>query len=225
MALAYRIAGMMRGLILFRALRIMLLAMAVVSPHVAAAHGSVTPDDDLCLIKIGYFKAHFKVYQPSSSGHEDYCEDLPGEGESIFVMEYEHSGLGSAPIDFRIIRNVTDRGVYTSLDDVRAIDDLDAVTVFHHPSAVQPDVFTIMHRFDSPGEFVGIVSVQGDAGRQFTAVFPFEVGYIDFGYWPLIVIAAIALQVNYLWMNGWFDRRRRERLRKRLKVVGGSAGG
>ena len=215
---------MMDGLNLARALPLLLLAMAVVAPREAAAHGSVTPDDDLCLIKIGYFKAHFKIYQPARSGHEDYCEDLPAEGESIFVMEYEHSGLDSVPIDFRIIRNVTDRGVFTNLDDVQAIEDLDAVPVFHQPPELQPDVFTVMHNFDSRGEYVGIVSVRNDNGREFTAVFPFEVGYIDFGYWPLIVLVGIALQLNYLWMNGWFDRWRRERVRKRLKVVGGTAG-
>lgn len=213
---------MIDGLKLLRALPIMLLAMAGVFPHAAAAHGSVTPDDDLCLIKIGYFKAHFKIYQPTTSGHEDYCEDLPAAGDSVFVMEYEHSGLGKAPIEFRIIRNVTERGIFTNLDDVNRIDDLDAVTVFHHPSAIQSDVFTAMHRFDSRGQFVGIVTVQGENGREHTAVFPFEVGFIDFGYWPLIVVVALALQINYLWMNGWFDRWRRERVRKRLTVVDGS---
>lgn len=213
---------MNEGLKSFRALPVLLLAIAGVFPHATAAHGSVTPDDDLCLIKIGYFKAHFKIYQPTSSGHEDYCEDLPDAGDSVFVMEYEHSGLGTAPIDFRIIRNVTDRGIFTNLDDVRRIDDLDAVTVFHHPSAIQTDVFTVMHRFDSTGEFVGIVTVLGDTGREYTAVFPFEVGFIDFGYWPLLVVVGLALQVNYLWMNGWFDRLRRKRVRRRLSVVDGS---
>lgn len=216
---------MIDGLNWFGCAPALLLALWAVHPEDAAAHGSVTPDDDLCLIKIGYFKAHFKIYQPSANGHDDYCEDLPDTGDSVFVMDYEHSGLGQAPIDFRIIENVTDRGEFTNLDDVQRIDDLAAVTVFHHPSAIQQDVFTVMHRFDAPGEFVGIVTVQGESGRIHTAVFPFQVGFTGLGYWPLIVIAAIALQLNYLWMNGWFERWRRTRLRKRLKVVGGSAGG
>ena len=75
-----------------------------------AAHGSVTPDADLCIIRIGFFRAHFKVYLPESHGHEDYCEDLPGIGNSVFVMEYEHDGLADVPIDFRIIGTRLGRG-------------------------------------------------------------------------------------------------------------------
>ena len=99
----------------------------------AAAHGSVTPDSDLCIIKIGYFKAHFKIYQPDTRRQKDYCEDLPDKGHSVFVMEYEHTGLGDVPIDFRIIENVTGKRFFANLDDIEQIDDLDSVTVFHHP--------------------------------------------------------------------------------------------
>jgi hypothetical protein len=55
-------------------------------PLPASAHGSVTPDADLCLIRIGFFRAHFKVYLPETRGHDDFCEDLPDIGSSIFVM-------------------------------------------------------------------------------------------------------------------------------------------
>jgi len=167
------------------------------------AHGSVTPDADLCIIRIGYFRAHFKVYLPESRGHQEFCEDLPGTGNSVFVMEYEHDGLATTPIDFRIIRNVTGKGRFTSLDDIAAIDDLGAVTVFHHAAAVQPDVFTVAHRFDQAGRFVGIVTVtRPDGGGVYRAVFPFEAGRTGFGYWPWFIAAGVLLQVNYLWMSG-----------------------
>ena len=191
----------------------LIIAIAVIgnlsSPQASLAHGSVTPDEDLCIIQIGYYRAHFKIYLPLRKGHEEYCEDLPGTGESVFVMEYEHSGLGDVPVDFRIIRNETGQGVFTNLDDVRQIADLDAVTVFHHPAAIQPDVFTVMHRFEEQGEFVGIVTVKSpDNGKEYTAVFPFEVGFAGFGWWPWFLAAAVLLQLNYLWMSGRLTRPR-----------------
>lgn len=174
----------------------------------AGAHGSVTPDEDQCLIRIGYYSAHFKIYMPQKRGHVQYCEDLPAAGESVFVMEYGHSGLGEVPIDFRIIRNITGQGSFTRLNHIREIADLDTHTVFHLPAVAQPDVFTAMHDFEERGEFVGIVSVtEPVTGKTYTAVFPFEVGFTGFGYWPLLAIAGLLLQLNYLWMSGWFAAR------------------
>ncbi|MFQ5609181.1 MAG: FixH family protein [Woeseiaceae bacterium] len=176
-------------------------------PVAGHGHGGVVEEDDLCVINIGYLKAHFKVYTPQETQHDEYCEDIPVRGESVFVMEYQHDGLGEAEIDFRIIRNVTGKGVFARLGDVEAIDDIDAVTVRYEPPAVVPDVFTLLHAFDTDGEFIGIVSArQLDTGKIYTAVFPFEVGYTGAGYWPWIVGALLLLQLNY-----WVMSRRRSR--------------
>jgi hypothetical protein len=193
------------------------------SPATAAAHGSVTPEDDLCIIRIGFYEAHFKMYLPRTRGHREYCEDIPGVGETVFVMEYEHSGLGNVPIDFRIIRNTTGQGVFTSLEDVQAVDDLDAVTVVHHEAAIQPDVFTIMYDFQEQGEFVGIVAVRNpENGKLYTAVFPFEVGFAGIGWWPWFVLLAVGLQINYLVMSGRLAKWQRERRKKKFVVVTGT---
>ena len=181
-------------------------------PQNALAHGSVTPDDDLCIIRIGYYRAHFKIYLPQSRAHNEYCEDIPATGEATFIMEYEHSGLGEVPIDFRVIRNVTGQGVFTVLEDVEKIADLDEVTVFHHPATIQPDVFTYLFPFNEQGNFVGIVTVQQpDTGQIYTAVFPFEVGFTGVPTWVWFIVVALFLQANFLWMNGsisrWLEQR------------------
>jgi len=183
----------------------LLIAVSILAwaPRITLAHGSVTPDADLCVIQIGYFKAHFKVYLPETHQHEDFCEDLPGIGNSVFVMEYEHDGLAQTPIDFRIIENITGQGRFTNLGHIEEIDNLDKITVFHHSAAIQPDVFTVGHEFDKPGKFVGIVSVtRHDGDGLYTAVFPFEAGYTGLGFWPWIIAGLLLLQLNYLWMSG-----------------------
>ncbi|MDG2376297.1 MAG: hypothetical protein P8M18_08095 [Woeseiaceae bacterium] len=204
----------------------LLLFAALLPPDDVTAHGSVTPEDDLCIMQIGYYQAHFKIYLPATRGHKEYCEDIPDTGETIFIMEYEHSGLADVPIDFRIIRNVTDQGIFTALEDVRAIDDLEAVTVIHHDAAIQRDVFTIMYDFQEQGEFVGIVNVRNmETGKVYTAVFPFEVGFAGLGWWPLFVLIAVFLQFNYLSLNGTIGHWQRHWQKKRRVVIDGVRNG
>lgn len=186
-------------------LRLFALLLVVLLPTVASAHGGVVEEDDLCVIYIGYLKAHFKIYVPQESRHQEYCEDIPVRGETIFVMEYQHDGLSDAAMDFRIIRNVTGKGTFARLEDVQQIDDIEAVTVRYSPPSVTPDVFTLLQPFTEDGEYIGIVSArQADTGKLYTAVFPFEVGYTGIGYWPWILGGLLLLQLNY-----WFMSRRR----------------
>lgn len=169
----------------------------------AYGHGGVVEEDDVCVIKISYLKAHFKIYQPNSSGKDEYCEDLPDAGESIFIMEYLHDELTRVPIDFRIIRNVTGKGLFARWQDVEAIDDLEGATVYYQPPVVEPDVFMALHNFDAEGDFIGVVTAKpGSSERRHIAVFPFEVGYTSFGFWPLIALVVILAQLQYLFMSG-----------------------
>ena len=70
-------------------LKISLMSM-LLAPVTAFPHGGVVLEEDICLIKVGFYQAHFTVFQPESRQHEQFCEDLPDIGESIFVLEYLH---------------------------------------------------------------------------------------------------------------------------------------
>ena len=175
-------------------------ALIAAAPQQVSAHGSITAEDDRCLITMGYLQAHFKIYLPRARQHTEYCEDLPAKGEAVFVMEYLHDTLSAMPIDFRIIRNVTGMGRFARWEDIAAIDDLDAVTVFHQPAAISADVFTVMHDFAERGSYVGIVltSLPG-ADRSYTAVFPFSVGFVGYGFWPWFGLF-IAFVAGTVWL-------------------------
>lgn len=180
---------------------------AVLWSTTALAHGGVVQEDDLCVMKVNYLSAHFKIYQPQVSGHDQFCEDLPAASESVFVMEYQHESLTSMAIDFRIIRNVTGKGRFARIEDVDAIADLDEVTVYYRPARIEPDVYTVVHDFNEEGDFVGIVSaIHPDTDKVYAAVFPFEVGYTGLGYWPFFVGLLILIQAQYLAMSGRFKR-------------------
>ncbi len=178
----------------------------------AHGHGGVVQEDDVCVIQIGFLKAHFTVYQPRTRQHRELCEDLPDATETVFVMEYLHSGLATMPVDFRIIQDVTGRGRFARWEDVAAINDLDAATVFYQPAIVEPDVFSVLHAFDTPGHYIGIVTArQPQTNRIYRAVFPFEVGATGFGYLPLIAAVLAVLQINFWVMSGGLARWRARR--------------
>jgi hypothetical protein len=183
---------------------LILLAMA---PDPAQAHGGVVEEDDLCVLRIDYLKAHFKAYQPRRSGHEEFCEDLPDAAETVFILEYLHDELARLPIEFRIIRNTTGKGRFARWADIRQLEDLDAVTVYHREPVVDPDAFAVVHEFDADGEYIGIVTIATESNsRMRIAVFPFEVGYTGMGWWPYIVGLIVLIQLQYLWMSGRLAR-------------------
>ena len=177
------------------------------------AHGGVVEEDDLCVIKVNYLRAHFKIYQPRATGLEQYCEDLPAASESIFVMEYQHDSLAEMEIDFRIIRDVTGKGRFARIEDIDEIADLDSATVYYRAPVIEPDVYTVNYTFAEEGDFIGIVTAtQLQTGKVYAAVFPFEVGFTGLGYWPFIIGLVLLIQFQYLLMSGrlrrWFSNPR-----------------
>ena len=175
------------------------------------SHGGVVEEDDLCVIKVNYLRAHFKIYQPETLGHEQFCEDLPLAAESVFVMEYMHDSLSEMPIDFRIIRDVTGKGRFARMQDVKLIEDIDSATVFYRPPIIEPDIYLVNYQFLEEGDFIGIVSARHpESDKVYTAVFPFEVGFTGFGYWPFFIGLLVFIQFQYFLMSGrlkkWFGK-------------------
>lgn len=190
----------------------------------AAAHGAVVVEDDVCTLRIGFFEAQLKLYQPRVRGHEQFCEAVPDAAETVFVMEYQHGPLSEAPIGLRIMRDVTGRGAYARLEDIDAAGGVEDATVFHRPEAVARDVFSVVHEFDEPGWYLGIVTVEHPTlDREYRTVFPFEVGYTGLGQWPLFAVIALAAQLHYWYARGHLSRWRAKWLAPRTAAQRASA--
>jgi len=160
----------------------------------AHAHGNVTLAGDACAIQIGFYSAHFAIYQPQTRQHEAYCEDIPDVTDSIFVIEYLHAVMREVPVDFRIIKDREKRGQFVMQEDIES------------------SVFLIRHEFADSGDYIGIVTAAHPTlDRTYMAVFPFHVGESDWGYLPLFIGIALLLQINYWIMTGGFTRWRDQR--------------
>ncbi|MGI9333763.1 MAG: hypothetical protein ACR2RL_11495 [Gammaproteobacteria bacterium] len=173
-----------------------------------AAHGGVFVDDDVCVIQIGFFKAHFTIFQPRTRASEEFCEDIPDVAESVFVLDYLHQGLKDMPVEFRIIRDTQNLGRFAKLGDVARIEDIEQDTVFHQDPVTRPDaVYSVVHEFEEAGSYIGIVTTRHPTNnRSYTAVFPFRVGGADYRYIALFIALIVFVQANYWIMGGSFSR-------------------
>ncbi len=174
-----------------------LVSMALTLIPVAStlAGGGLVLEDDVCIIRIDFYSAHFTAYQPNTSGNTQFCRDLPDTGETIFVLDYLHQSLKEVPVDFRIIRDVTGLGRFVKLKHVEAIEDIEQHTVFYQAPTIRPDAsLKIEFDFVEEGAYIGIVTA-GHPSKDtiYTAVFPFEVGGSNYTYLaPLFLLLAAA---------------------------------
>ncbi len=195
------------------------LVAALLTSALAWGHGGVVMEEDQCVIDIGLFRAHFTIYQPGTRASEEFCEDVPDLGETIFVMDYLHQSLRQMPVDFRIIHDVNDRQGYAAWEDVTAIEDLDAVTVHYQSPRIEPGgALTASHEFEQKGWYIGVVTTrQPGLDKAYRAVFGFHVGGQGLGYWPWLLMLAALVQLHF-WVSGGGLRRWRAQSRKNVEV-------
>ena len=168
-----------------------------------SAAGAVIGEPGSCMIEIGIYTAHFTAYQSDSRGNEEFCEDLPDIGRTLFVMDYLHGSMKQVAVDFRIIRDLEDWGIFARWDNVAAIEDIEARTVFYQAGQINADErMTAEHDFLDPGGYIGVVSApHPDKDIHYHAVFPFQVGRVEWLPW-LMAMGALAGM-------GWYWRRQR----------------
>jgi len=167
-------------------------------PRQSWGHGSVAESEEGCVIEFGFYSAHFNVFQPQTRQHTAFCEDLPDVSESVFVLEYLHASLREVPVEFRILRNTSSLGRFVRWDDLQAMGDLDALSVYTRQFPPQPDgVLSVLFPFIDAGDYVGLVSAPNLAGDQvYHAVFPFRVGqpwWLSRWLWALALLSLAVL--------------------------------
>jgi hypothetical protein len=82
----------------------LLLVAALFHPEVAAAHGTVNGEDDPCLRQVGERVVHFNAYQPQYQLKEQYCTDIPKEGETFLVVDLVDPALRTEPVGMRVVK-------------------------------------------------------------------------------------------------------------------------
>ena len=85
-------------------LMVLILLAALDHPGVASAHGTTSGEDDPCLRRVGERMVHFSAYQPQYELKDQYCTDIPKEGDTFLVIDLVDPALRSEPIGMRIMK-------------------------------------------------------------------------------------------------------------------------
>jgi hypothetical protein len=181
-----------------RIMRSAVFLLSLLAVRVFAA-GGVVGEPGSCMIEIGLYSAHFTVYQSDTSGDEEFCEDLPDTGETLFVLDYLHGSMKEVPVDFRIIRDVDELGIFARWENIQAMEDIGARTVFYQAPRVYPgNQLLAQHTFDEPGWYIGVVTAPHPSKDiTYNAVFPFKVGQVAVLPWVLLVLGMGAAVFYY----------------------------
>jgi hypothetical protein len=82
-----------------------LMLLAVLShPGVAVAHGTASGEEDPCLRRVGEKVVHFNAYQPQYQLKDQYCTDIPKEGDTVLVVDLVDPALRNEPVGMRVVK-------------------------------------------------------------------------------------------------------------------------
>jgi len=180
-----------------RGLACVALALLVWGGAAAQSGVCIVQTQDGCTVLIDFYSARFTAYQPDRFGQRKFCNELPGTGTTLFVLEYLHGSLKQVPVDFRIIHNVTGQGRFAGWEDVEPLGDLTPYTVFYQPPVIRPqDSLFVQHAFGTRGEYLAIVTAGHPSnGRTYRAVFPITIGATSLKYplFGLLLVGFAAL--------------------------------
>lgn len=83
----------------------MFWALAMLVPNGAFAHGGGTGVDlDVCRIPVDNHWVHFTAYQPQLTGGQEFCNAIPGIGQTTIVFDYEDRALRDMTVEFEITK-------------------------------------------------------------------------------------------------------------------------
>ncbi|MGA8170595.1 MAG: hypothetical protein WB816_07160 [Methylocystis sp.] len=155
------------------------LALAFAAPR-AEARGALGYDQEMCVLKVGPDFLYFSGYQFAASPRK-FCEDFPDLGETTLVFDLAQDELRQMKLDFRILRDTGETAEGAPAD---------GPTVAYLPPEIYPKgTFSFVHKFEEPGNFIGVVTVDGPNGEHWVARYPFSVGGAPRSRTPFVLLA------------------------------------
>jgi len=184
------------------------LALAVSICVEVQAGGGLVLRNDACIFEIDFYSAHFTAYQPATRGNEQFCQELPDTGETIFVLDYLHPSLKQVPVSLRIIHDVTGQGDFVKIKHVEEIEDIESHSVFYQPPVIRSDAsFQADFELKEEGRYIGIVTAgHPSTDKIYTAVFPFDVGRPDINF--MLPMTLLFLVAAIIFIRKWSRARR-----------------
>jgi len=83
---------------------VLLFMTTLYHPGGAAAHGGASGEDDPCLRRVGESLVHLSTYQPQYELKDQYCTDIPKEGDTFLVVDLVDQSLRNEPVGMRVVK-------------------------------------------------------------------------------------------------------------------------
>ncbi len=184
------------------------LFLVGLAPFTALAQHGHELAADTCVLHVGPYKMYFASYQPDTYYDRKFCQELPGTGNSVLVLDFVEQELRSLPVEVRVIR------------DTGSEDNLEAVTVTHFPAKVYPSgSIDVKYNFDKPGKFVGLVSIGEKREHVSRLAFSVgETGAVSHLQHYMMLIVPVLVGIVFVIFFAFRDRRKPSEI---TRAVGG----
>jgi hypothetical protein len=158
----------------------LVLATAIYS-GAATAHGRVAMEEDTCMRRLGdNSMVHLSAYQPQHEPSDQYCTDIPKEGNTFLVVDLVDPALRDIPIAMRVVRGTSE------LDD----ETVTYVRASYHPDGVIKGETSL-----DKGQYT--VFITGEAVPPVRYEYPLRVQMINYAktfraaVWPVIAMLVL----------------------------------
>ena len=83
---------------------VLILVATLYHPGIATAHGGADMEQDPCMRLAGESMVHFSAYQPQYEIKDQYCTEIPQEGDTFLVVDLVDPTLRTEPIGMRVVK-------------------------------------------------------------------------------------------------------------------------
>ena len=83
---------------------VLILVATLYHPGVAAAHGGTDMEQDPCMRQAGESMVHFSAYQPQYELKDQYCTEIPQEGDTFLVVDLVDQALRTESLGMRVMK-------------------------------------------------------------------------------------------------------------------------
>jgi hypothetical protein len=82
----------------------LLIVAVLYHPGIVAAHRGADIEEDPCMRLAGESMVHFSAYQPQYGPKDQYCTEIPQEGETFLVVDLVDPALRKGTVGMRVMR-------------------------------------------------------------------------------------------------------------------------
>ena len=160
-----------------------IIVVAALYCGAAGAHGKVSMEEDTCTRRLDDASmVHLSAYQPQHEPSNEYCTEIPREGNTLLVIDLADQALRDIPVGIRVVRGTSE------------VDD--ETVAYMHPS-YHPE--GVMRGETSLNKGLYTVFITGEAVPPVRYEYPLRVQMINYAnifsaaIGPLIVLLLLSL--------------------------------